>query len=209
MKWLFKRTKPVYADNSPSKKCFYTDGHIDPSKLDSDRLSFVAWSFVKCYDRETNRVDSILQQTSRLQVFQSIFTAAYFMTLPTIIDSFCKYRSIIWKRTALFTLAMIISMMLTLLSQHRFRYNVPVRVDKPQLDDKGNPIDFLILKDGLKALDLECYYILETYPDATDDLARINKKRIFFLNTATIFSMIACAFIIWLVIDIIRQVGII
>ena len=100
------------------------------------------------YQLEVKREQSILEQSGRLLVFQSLLPTALFAILPTLLESFRQnQRAIfcIWLAVVNVAILTTISLIFTLLSQYRYKY-----MSMPKLSD---------VKDHLASLDYSKSYI--------------------------------------------------
>lgn len=148
--------------------------------LSGNKLKFIAQICEKFWKHEREREESILNQSGRLQAFQTIFTAAFYIVVPMLIEQFEENvfkQQITWFFTILISIFVIIGIGLTFFAQLRYKYKFFPSIQEMQTDVANYPDDTdadIITQD----------YLAHFFPEIIRYLEKNNNRRCRFLNWA-------------------------
>lgn len=93
-------------------------------ELPKDVLEFMAENAKLVYEVEEKRQNSILEQTGRLLVFETLISAAFYTVVPMVLDVWGdeKVPEWFWLLVLGISLLLILVLILTLVTQWRFEY---------------------------------------------------------------------------------------
>lgn len=161
----------------------------------SEKLKFLANNARRVYEAELKREQSLLDQTNRLLIFLSLFTAALSTVLPKILEAISSastnpsFKGTAYIITALLALLVSAALVFTLLAQWRYRY-----ATYPDLTEIENFV--LQLDASYSAEEIEDSYDKEYFTELYNSLKGIDDKRCKRLQTAMCCSLCICSVII-------------
>lgn len=102
-------------------------------KKPTGKERFLAENAKYAYELEAQREHSIIEQTSRMLVFQSLITAALYAALPSVLNLFEGNRCAIkltWVFSVVITVLSVLGLGVTLAAQWRYKYESLPNIDK-------------------------------------------------------------------------------
>ena len=97
---------------------------------------FLAENVKYAYELELNREGSIVEQTGKMLVYQSLFTAALYAALPSVLSLFEKSicaTTLVWLFSAIVTVLIILGLVVTLAAQGRYKYYSLPNIDETKI----------------------------------------------------------------------------
>ena len=150
--------------------------------------SFVIRNLNRFFELEKEREKSILEQSNRLLVFQTLLITALYAIVPLTEDKFGKFPFYIWICAAVITTVILLSLFLNLFSQWRFKYKTAIMPKNIVSFSKKHRLDF----DSNKEF-VETQNILF---EMAESIYKNNKKRVALLKSAMIITFVAIGLIL-------------
>ena len=123
-------------------------------KKPTAKEQFLAENAKCAYELELQRENSIIEQTGRMLVFQSLFTAALYAALPSVLDLFERNRCatvLVWLFSVIVTVLTILGLGVTLAAQGRYKYK-----SMPNIEEAKQRIS--ALADNHSYEEIKCFY---------------------------------------------------
>lgn len=134
------------------------------------------------YELETKREHSIIEQTGRMLVYQSLFTAALYAALPSVLDFFernWRATMIVWLFSVVVTVLTVLGLGVTLAAQGRYEYRT-----LPDVDETKQFVGKLA--GSISYEQIVCTYNEKYITDMYKSLEKNNDKRCYLLKRAMI-----------------------
>lgn len=170
-------------------------------KKPSAKEQFLAENAKYNYELESQRENSIIEQTGRMLVFQSLFTTALYAALPSVLGLFERNQcatALVWIFSVIVTVLTILGLGVTLAAQGRYKYR-----SLPNIDEAKQRI--CALKDSYSYEEIKCFYNEKYLTVMYKSLEENNNLRckllkaamwLFYVTLAITFSMIVVLVVI-------------
>ena len=113
---------------------------MNSKNMDLDWQQFLSEVSKKRLQLEIERQESIIAQSGRNLVFLSLISAAVFSVLPTLLKEFTASTNCIWLHYILLIITIGISLILLIISQWRFDYEVIPSVETIEVMSKNETV---------------------------------------------------------------------
>ena len=182
MKWLWEKNKQAKVKIGLEDTSKISQSAAD--RLEDAQLQFLAENAKYAYKLERERELSIISQTERLVLAKTLVITVLFAALPTLLSEFNNCSSIIWLLTTMVSIVTLVGLVLTILSQWRYKY-----ISLPDPKDLKTNIVKVSSIELLKTA--ESTYYEEYVSNMYESLSENNNRRCKLLNIAMGFFLVS------------------
>ena len=158
--------------------------------LTGERLAFLSNNAKYIYELELEREKTIIAQTERLLLSESLLISAFYTVLPLILDNFGTSEllsKIIWGFTVIISFIILSGLCINIFAQWRYKY-----VSMPNHEDLKSIV--ADLEEEITLEEIEGEYYEKYVSKMCVSLEKINTKRSFLLKIAMITWIVALGF---------------
>lgn len=154
-------------------KCVVRKSKDRKKKQALGKGKFLSENIKDLYELEVKREGSIIEQTGKMLVFQSLYTAALYAALPSVLNYFSgktDIANLIWVFVVIVTILVIVGLGITLTAQGRYKYK-----SLPKFEEVKQSIDKL--SDQYTYEQIQCFYNIEYVTNMYKSLEKNDNMR--------------------------------